>query len=99
MKSTHEGDACTARATGGIGRAAGILLVVCCMVWGVNQVAIKIANEGFPPVLQATIRSVLATLLLLGFMRARGISPWQRDGTLAWGLMVGTLFELEFVAP
>ena len=81
-----------------ISLAASVLLVVCCGIWGVNQVAIKVANEAIPPVLQATIRSLLASLLLIGLMLWRGQTIWRRDGTLIWGLSAATLFGLEFVA-
>ncbi|KAB2847454.1 MAG: hypothetical protein F9K44_13425, partial [Hyphomicrobiaceae bacterium] len=47
----------------GVGATTG--LIVCSSIWGFNQVAIKVANEGFPPVMQAAGRSVLAGALLL----------------------------------
>jgi drug/metabolite transporter (DMT)-like permease len=64
-------------------------------------VAIKLAMAGVSPVTQAAIRSIVATLLLLGWARLRGIPLWQpthaRDGTLIAGLVAGLLFAAEFV--
>ena len=43
--------------------ARAVLVVVgCCAAWGVNQVAIKVANAGIPPVLQVGLRSAFALI-------------------------------------
>jgi drug/metabolite transporter (DMT)-like permease len=80
--------------------AVGLMLLLT-MLWGLQQVAIKLAMAGVSPVTQAGIRSVMATLLLLGWARLRGIPLWQpahaRDGTLIAGLFAGLLFAAEFV--
>ena len=39
---------------------AVLVLIACCACWGVNQVAIKIANAGISPILQVGLRSVFA---------------------------------------
>lgn len=83
---------------GRIGLGATVLLLVCCAIWGFNQVAIKVANQGFPPVMQAAGRSVLASGLLVLYMRLRGQRVFVRDGTLGWGALASFLFGLEFVA-
>jgi len=71
-------------------------LLVCTMLWGLQQVAIKLALPAVAPLTQATIRSILATLLLLGWAQWRGIALFGRDGTLAVGLAAGALFAGEF---
>lgn len=45
-----------------------------CIVWGTTWVAIKISLIGLPPFLGAGIRFVVASLLLLGFIRLRKIN-------------------------
>ena len=40
------------------------ILVVLCASWGLQQVAIKVANQGVSPILQADMRSVGASILL-----------------------------------
>lgn len=72
------------------------LLLMCCVLWGLNQVATKIALADFPPFTQAALRSAGAALLVLGWARLRGIPLFTRDGTLRGGLLAGALFALEF---
>jgi drug/metabolite transporter (DMT)-like permease len=76
--------------------AAGLLLVLCA-VWGGGQVAIKIANAGISPLVQAGLRSAGAALLLWGWSALRGIRLLERDGRGGYGLAIATLFALEFV--
>jgi drug/metabolite transporter (DMT)-like permease len=80
-------------------RAIGLMLLLC-LVWGLNLVAMKLGNQGIPPVLQAGLRSLIAALVLLAWCRWRGIGfgLWRRDGTLGPGVLAGLLFAVEFVA-
>jgi len=71
-------------------------LFLCCVLWGVNHVATKLALAEIPPLLQASSRSLFAAMLVLLWARVRGIPVFDRDGTLAGGLLAGTLFALEF---
>lgn len=75
---------------------AVVLLLSCCALWGVNQVATKVALAEIPPLLQAAARSAGAGLLLWLWSVWRGIPLWQRDGTLPGGVVAGLLFALEF---
>ena len=77
--------------------SAVALMVILCLVWGLSQVATKTALEGISPVTQAAIRSAVATLLLFGWTRLRGILLFGRDGTLVPGVIAGLLFGAEFV--
>lgn len=79
-----------------IDAAAGALLVVLCAIWGLNQVAAKVANAGISPLLQAGMRSAGAALLLWAWSSARGVKLFGRDGSLFAGLAAGTLFAGEF---
>lgn len=75
---------------------AVVLLVGCCLLWGVNQVATKVALADIPPLTQAALRSLGAALLLAVWSRARGLPVWRRDGTGRAGLLAGVLFAAEF---
>lgn len=75
---------------------AVLLLVGCCALWGVNQVAAKIALADLPPLLQAALRSLGAALLLALWARWRGLAVWRNEGTLRSGLAAGALFAVEF---
>lgn len=72
------------------------MLLFCCAVWGVNQVAAKVALAELPPLLQAGARSLGAALLVALWSRVRGVSLGIRDGTLGAGLFAGALFAAEF---
>ena len=78
--------------------AAFVLLVLICAVWGTNQTAIKIANEGFPPILQAGLRSAASALCLVVWCLVKGTPFFRLDRTLPWGLLAGLLFTGEFLA-
>src|SRR3954453_21871742 len=77
--------------------ASMALVVFICFTWGFNQPAIKLAIHDGPPLIQCAIRSSLATLLVFGLMRLRGLPGTARDGTLIAGLIAGALFGLEFL--
>jgi drug/metabolite transporter (DMT)-like permease len=72
-------------------------MLVLCLSWGFNQVAVKLALPDIPPMLQATIRSAGALVVLFLIARIRGVRMFQRDGTLRAGLLAGVIFGFEFV--
>ena len=73
------------------------LTVALCLIWGFNQVAVKLAIHDIPPLIQCVIRSVVATVLVLAWTQFRGIPLFKRDGTLLAGIIAGVLFALEFL--
>jgi drug/metabolite transporter (DMT)-like permease len=72
-------------------------LVLCCFLWGLNQVAAKAAMPEVPALWQAAARSVGGTLLVLAWARWRGIALFERDGTGPSGILAGGLFGVEFL--
>jgi drug/metabolite transporter (DMT)-like permease len=72
------------------------LMVLFCSIWGLQQVAIKVANAGISPVWQAGMRSLGATATILLWVLSRRIKLFGSDGTLWPGLLVGLLFSGEF---
>ena len=73
------------------------LMLMLCLSWGFNQVAVKLALPDLPPMLQAMIRSAGALPVLLLIAKLRGVTLFRRDGTLGAGLFAGVLFGIEFV--
>jgi drug/metabolite transporter (DMT)-like permease len=71
-------------------------LLLCCTLWGLNQVATKVALVDVPPVTQAALRSAGAALLVLAWASWRRVPLWRRDGSLRAGLLAGALFGAEF---
>ena len=72
-------------------------MLLLCLTWGFNQVAIKLVLTEIPPNLQACIRSSggLAVILLVAWLR--GVKLFARDGTLKPGIFAGVVFGIEFV--
>ena len=64
---------------------------------GLNQVMIKIVNDGMQPVFQAGLRSLVAfpVLLIFALIMRRKLSI--SDGSLIPGLLTGCLFAGEFI--
>jgi drug/metabolite transporter (DMT)-like permease len=72
-------------------------MVLCCFVWGFTNVATKLAAPDISPVMQGGLRSILATMLLVGWARMRNIPLFDSDGTQKAGLIAGALFAGEFL--
>ncbi|MGE0287138.1 MAG: DMT family transporter [Bradyrhizobium sp.] len=73
------------------------LMLMLCLSWGFNQIAVKLVLPDVPPMLQALCRSAgaLPVLLIIGWFR--GVRFFERDGTLRPGLLNGLIFGIEFV--
>jgi len=77
--------------------SAVALMLMLCLSWGFNQVAVKLVLADVPPMLQALIRSLGALPVLLIIGRFRGVRFFARDGTLWPGVIAGLIFGVEFV--
>src|SRR3954447_26821769 len=73
------------------------LMLMLCLSWGFNQIAVKLVLPDVPPMLQALSRSIgaLPVLLVIGWFR--GVKFFERDGTLWPGVIAGVIFGIEFV--
>jgi drug/metabolite transporter (DMT)-like permease len=78
------------------GIAIGVMLLLTAL-WGFQQVTVKWIAADVPLVMQAALRSIIATVLLIGWARLRGIALFGADGTGRAGLAAGLLFAGEFV--
>ena len=72
------------------------LMLMLCLSWGFNQVAVKLALPDVPAMMQAMFRSIgaLPVLLLVGWWRRADFS--LRDGSLGPGVISGIIFGIEF---
>jgi drug/metabolite transporter (DMT)-like permease len=73
------------------------LMLMLCLSWGFNQIAVKLALPDIPPMMQALIRSAGALPVLFAIGWLRGVKFFERDGTLAAGVSAGVIFGVEFV--
>lgn len=74
-----------------------IALILFALNLGFNQVVIKVTNGGFGPVFLAGLRSVGAALVLLVWMKARGVSFTLPRSSVLGGIASGVLFSVEFM--
>lgn len=73
------------------------IMLMLCTIWGFQQVAIKLAADDIIPTLQIGLRSAFAaSVLFLLMLRSEGRSIFA-DGTLKAGLLVGSMFAVEFL--
>jgi drug/metabolite transporter (DMT)-like permease len=76
---------------------AVVCLTLCCAAWGLNQVAIKVANTGMSPLFQAGLRCAVAAVLVVIWARWRGIALVEADGSFWPGVAVGALLAGNFM--
>lgn len=62
-----------------------------------NQVVVKVSNGGFQPVFMAALRSIGAGVVLVLWMRARGISLRLPQPAQVGAALAGCLFAVEFI--
>ena len=74
-----------------------VALIAFALHLGFNQVVIKVTSEGFSPVFQAGFRSAGAVLVLVLWMRLRGIAFHVPRSAWAGGIIAGLFFALEFL--
>ena len=77
-------------------KAIGLMLMLC-VIWGLQQVVLKATAADIAPVMQIALRSGVAALLVGLVMLARGERMSLADGTWRPGVVVGLLFGLEFM--
>ena len=78
-------------------RRAVILMLVLCMIWGLQQSLMKLAAPDVAPVMQIAVRSGVAALLVSLLMLWRRERIALLDGTWRAGVLVGLLFGFEFL--
>lgn len=72
------------------------LMVVLCMIWGLQQVILKMAAPDISPLMQIALRSGLAAVLLLPLLYLDKASQLFNRQNLKAGALVAFLFSLEF---
>lgn len=72
-------------------------MVVLCAIWGLQQVAVKLAAPHVPNLMQMALRSGVAALLVALLCWFRGERGLLRHGPWRPGLLVGVLFASEFL--
>jgi drug/metabolite transporter (DMT)-like permease len=77
---------------------AATLVFVLCIIWGFNQVAVKLALADVGPIVQTGVRSGIGALCVLVYALATKRPIFEIDGTEFAGALAGALFTAEFFA-
>lgn len=83
--------------SGAVPLTASLILAGLCFLWGGNTVSIRFSNQGIPPLVAATARSVVACTLLWLYARVRDEAVFFPRKELRHAVVIGVLFGLEFV--
>jgi drug/metabolite transporter (DMT)-like permease len=78
-------------------RFGATLIFVLCVVWGFNQVIVKLALPEVGPIAQTGIRSAIGAVCVAAYALAAKRRIFRIDGTEIAGAIVGVLFTVEFV--
>jgi len=76
---------------------AVLLVLMLCGLWGFQQIAIKGIATDVAPVMQLAIRFGVASLFFALWVAIREGRGMFDDGTLPSGLLLGSMFSLEFI--
>ena len=77
---------------------AATLVFALCVVWGFNQVVVKLALPDVGPIAQTGIRSGVGALCVIAYALTTKRRIFEIDGTEAAGALAGALFTAEFIA-
>ncbi len=74
------------------------LVSALCVIWGFNQVVVKLALPEVGPIAQTGIRSGVGAICVVAYALASHRRIFTLDGTEAAGALAGALFTAEFIA-
>ena len=77
-------------------RASGLMIVLC-IVWGLQQVVLKIAAADISPIMQIAIRSGLSALLVFPLIQLQQGTHLYSKAYLWPGIWLAFLFSAEFL--
>ena len=77
---------------------AATLIFALCLIWGFNQVVVKLALPDVGPIVQTGVRSGVGTLCVIAYALMTKRRIFEIDGTEVAGALAGALFTAEFIA-
>ncbi|CAD9196398.1 DMT family transporter [Acinetobacter bohemicus] len=81
----------------GLDACASSLMIVLCIVWGLQQVVLKIAAADISPIMQIAIRSGLSALLVFPLIQLQHGTHLYSKAYLWPGIWLAFLFSAEFL--
>lgn len=77
-------------------QASGLMIVLC-MIWGIQQVVLKLAAADIAPIMQIAIRSGLSALLVFPLIQLKEGTHLYSKEYLLPGIWLAFLFSAEFI--
>ena len=77
-------------------KASGLMILLC-MIWGIQQVVIKIAAPDISPMMQIAIRSGLAAVLIFPWVKLNEGKHLYSKEYLLPGMWLAFLFSVEYI--
>ncbi len=74
-----------------------VALIAFSAALGLNQVVVKLVNDGLQPVFSAALRSLFSTMCLLAWMRFRRIPLRVAPEAFPYTIIMGVAFAAEFI--
>ncbi len=71
-------------------------LMLLALIWGANMAFIKFAAREMAPLFMVGLRSAVASVVVLLWMKARGLQIFPSWIVVGHGIVVGVLFAAEF---
>ena len=72
------------------------ILLLLALTWGANMAIVKLTFRELEPLFMAGLRSLVASMCLYVWIRAKGITIFPSRSIIFHGIMVGFLFGFEF---
>lgn len=72
------------------------VLIILALIWGANMALVKIGARELPSLFMAGVRSVVASICLYVWMKAKGIVIFPSKTIILHGIVVGLMFGTEF---
>lgn len=73
-----------------------VVLIILALIWGANMAMVKIGARELPSLFMAGFRSVIASICLFIWMKAKGIVIFPSKMIILHGIVVGLMFGAEF---
>jgi len=72
------------------------ILLGLALIWGANMAVVKIGLRELAPLFMAGLRSLVASVCLFSWMKARGLTVFPSKRIAFHGMVIGMMFAIEF---
>jgi drug/metabolite transporter (DMT)-like permease len=80
----------------GLQKSVVATMLLLALIWGSNLAVVKLSTQEMSPIFMASIRSIIAGLLVALWMKYKGVPLFTSRRLTAHGVVIGILFGAEF---